>query len=299
MIGLVLAWIPDEPERRNLGPIPVGVEITAGDNGLEEVEFVVADGLLDDVAARLERTPSVKVVQTLSAGVDWVPPLPAGVTLCDARGVHDIGVAEWVMAAILASVRRLPESAAAQVRGRWERPAQGELHGSRVLIVGYGSIGAAIEQRLLPFGVDVERVARSARDGVHPVEGLPELLPEADVVVLIVPLTTETRGLVDAGFLEHMKEGALLVNAARGPVVDTDALVRALTEGRVRAALDVTDPEPLPERHPLWSTPNTLITAHVGGDTPGFRELGYRLVGDQLRRYAAGEPLINVVAGEY
>lgn len=299
MIGLVLAWIADEPERRNLGPIPVGVEITSGDDGLEEVEFVVADGLLDDVAARLERTPSVKVVQTLSAGVDWVPPLPAGVTLCDARGVHDIGVAEWVMAAILASVRRLPESAAAQVKGRWERPAQGELHGSRVLIVGYGSIGAAIEQRLLPFGVDVERVARSARDGVHPVEGLPELLPEADVVVLIVPLTTETRGLVDAGFLEHMKEGALLVNAARGPVVDTDALVRALTEGRVRAALDVTDPEPLPEGHPLWSTPNTLITAHVGGDTPGFRELGYRLVGDQLRRYAAGEPLINVVEGEY
>jgi phosphoglycerate dehydrogenase-like enzyme len=299
MIGLVLAWIPDEPERRNLGPIPVGVEITSGDDGLEEVEFVVADGLLDDVAARLERTPSVKVVQTLSAGVDWVPPLPAGVTLCDARGVHDIGVAEWVMAAILASVRRLPESAAAQVKGRWERPAQGELHGSRVLIVGYGSIGAAIEQRLLPFGVDVERVARSARDGVHPVKGLPELLPEADVVVLIVPLTTETRGLVDAGFLEHMKEGALLVNAARGPVVDTDALVRALTEGRVRAALDVTDPEPLPEGHPLWSTPNTLITAHVGGDTPGFRELGYRLVGDQLRRYAAGEPLINVVEGEY
>jgi phosphoglycerate dehydrogenase-like enzyme len=134
---------------------------------------------------------------------------------------------------------------------------------------------------------------------VHAIEGLPELLLEADVVVLILPLTNETRGLVDAQLLERMKDGALLVNAARGPVVDTGALVAALSEGRIRAALDVTDPEPLPEGHPLWSTPNTLITPHVGGDTPGFRGRAYKLVGDQLRRYAAGEPLINVVEGEY
>ena len=296
----VLAWIPDEPERRNLGPIPRGVRLSAGDDELDRVEFLVADTWAgQELAERLRAMSSLRVVQTLSAGVDWVPPLADGVTLCDGRGVHDIGTAEWVMSAILASVRRLPESVASQLEARWERPAQGELHGSRVLIVGAGSIGAAVEERLLPFGVEVERVARHARERVHPIEGLPELLPEADVVVVLLPLTSETRGLVDAAFLERMKEDALFVNASRGPVADTDALLHALRKGRLRAALDVTDPEPLPDGHPLWSAPNALITAHVGGDTPGFRARAYRLVGDQLRRYAAREPLINVVEGEY
>jgi phosphoglycerate dehydrogenase-like enzyme len=296
----VLAWIPDEPEREHLGPIPPGVRLTADDRHLGQVEFAVADAwLAGQLVPALPRMTSLRVVQALSAGVDWLPQLPETVTVCDARGVHDIATAEWVMAAVLSALRKIPESIDAQRTGRWVRPPQEELHGSRVLIVGYGSIGAAVEERLAPFGARVDRVARTAREGVHPIEGIAELLPSADIVVLLLPLTSETSGLVDAAFLEHMRGGALLVNAARGPIVDTDALLEALRDGRVRAALDVTDPEPLPEGHPLWSTPGVLVTAHVGGDTPGFRPRAYKLVGDQLRRYAAGEPLINVVEGEY
>ena len=296
----MLAWIPDDPDLRYLGPIPDGLRISSDPAELEEAQFFVADGWADpESVAALPRMKSLEVVQTLSAGVDWVPKLPPSVTLCDGRGVHDVAVAEWVLAVVLASARRLFEAAASQLAGRWERPPQAELHGSRVLILGYGSIGAAVEERLLPFGADVDRVARTARDGVHPLAAIGELLPTADVVVVLLPLTSETRGLVGPGFLGRMKEGALLVNAARGPIVDTAALLEALRAGPVRAALDVTDPEPLPDEHPLWSAPGALITPHIGGDTPGFRPRAYKLVGDQLRRYAAGEPLINVVEGGY
>jgi phosphoglycerate dehydrogenase-like enzyme len=168
-----------------------------------------------------------------------------------------------------------------------------------VLLVGYGAIGEAIEARLRPFEVEVVRVARRGRDGVHPIAELPRLLPDADVVILIVPLTAETRGLVDADFLARMKDGALLVNVARGPVVDTDALLAALTSGRLSAAVDVTDPEPLPADHPLWDAPNLLVSPHVGGASSAMWPRAHRLVRDQLHRFADGEPLANVMEGEY
>jgi phosphoglycerate dehydrogenase-like enzyme len=296
----VLAWLPDDPAVRFVGPIHGGVRISSDPAELEQAEFFVADAWsAKETIAALPSMTSLRVVQTLSAGVDWLPELPDGVTLCDARGVHDIAVAEWVLTVVLAATRGLPAMVDSQRGARWERPPQAELHGSRVLIVGYGSIGEAVEARLEPFGVAVDRVARNAREGVHPIGGLGELLLEADVVVLLLPLTDETRGMVDVAFLDRMKEGALLVNAARGPIVDTDALLAALGTGQVRAALDVTDPEPLPDGHPLWSAPGVLITPHVGGDTRGFKPRAYRLVGDQIRRYAAGEPLVNVVEGDY
>jgi phosphoglycerate dehydrogenase-like enzyme len=172
-----------------------------------------------------------------------------------------------------------------------------DLAGKTVLIVGYGSIGSAIEERMKPFGVNVLRVARTARPetSVRAIGDLHELLPQADIVVLIVPNTVQTRGLIGAPEMALMKRGALLVNAARGPVVVTDALVAALEEGRIRAALDVTDPEPLPPEHPLWLAPNCLITPHVAGSTPEFIHRGFRLAAEQVRRYLAGEPLENVV----
>ena len=168
-----------------------------------------------------------------------------------------------------------------------------------MLIVGYGQIGEAIEARVLPFEAEVTRVARSARDGVHAIGELPDLLPHADVVVLIVPGTDETTGLFDAAMLARIKDGALLVNVSRGAVVDTDALLAELESGRIRAALDVVDPEPLPADHPLWRAPNLLLVPHVGGASSAMEPRAHELVREQLHRFAAGEPLANVMTGDY
>jgi phosphoglycerate dehydrogenase-like enzyme len=204
------------------------------------------------------------------------------------------------MTLILSSLRGIPEAVRAQDAGTWAGERRTSLADRRVLIVGYGSVGEALEQRLAGFEVaQVVRVARSARAGVHAMADLPSLLPDADVVVLIVPMTPDTSGLVDAGFLARMRDGALLVNVARGPVVRTDALLAELTSGRLRAALDVTDPEPLPADHPLWHAPGVLITPHLGGNSTAFLPRAYRLVTEQVRRYVAGEPLLHVVTGDY
>jgi len=172
------------------------------------------------------------------------------------------------------------------------------LAGQTVLIVGYGSIGETVERRLAPFGVIVERVARHARPGVSSVDDLPAVLPRADIVIMLVPVTPDTIGLVDARFLSLMRRGALLVNAARGSIVDTGALLAELTSGRLRAALDVTDPEPLPAGHPLWSAPGLLLTPHVAGTTTQAIPRAMAIVKDQLVRYAAGEPLHDVVGAQ-
>jgi phosphoglycerate dehydrogenase-like enzyme len=253
------------------------------------------------------------------AWVDWIIPwLPKDVVLCDGRGIHDISASEWVLAAILAMMKRLPHYRDMQLQQQWKGqssvtngfldvggPQVGQyqvlgedLAEKTVLIVGYGSIGAAIEARLVPFGVKVLRIARTAREEpkVASISELHRLLPEADVVVAIVPLTEETRGLIGAAEIGLMKPGALLVNAARGPVVDTDALVEALQQGRLRAALDVTDPEPLPAGHPLWSAPNCMITPHIGGSTPEFIHRAFRFGAEQVQRFLDGKPLENVVS---
>lgn len=252
----------------------------------------------------LPHMPNLRVVQSLSAGVDdlvpYFEPLPAGVQLCNARGVHETSTAELALTLILASLRGVPEFVRAQQQGVWEGGFRPALADRTVLIVGYGSIGAAIEDRLVPF--EVARVVRVARSGrmtergpVHAIEELPALLPEADVVVLVTPLSEATRGLVDEGFLARMKDGALLVNVSRGPVVDTKALLAEVERGRLLAALDVTDPEPLPQGHPLWTAPGVLISPHVGGPSTAFRPRAERLLADQLTRYVNREPLRNVI----
>lgn len=240
--------------------------------------------------------PHLEVVQTQTAGVDsFIADLPDGVTLCNARGVHETSTAELACALVLASLRGVPGFVRAQDRGEWAYAMLDSLADRRVLVVGYGSIGRALADRLRPFECEVVGVASTARDGVHGVDELPDLLPGADVVVLLLPLTDATRGLVDAAFLARMPDGALLVNISRGAVVHTDALLAELTSGRLRAALDVTDPEPLPPEHPLWRAPGVLITPHVGGASSAFQPRAQRLVRAQLERYAAGEPLANVV----
>ncbi|MET9935841.1 MULTISPECIES: 2-hydroxyacid dehydrogenase [unclassified Streptomyces] len=258
-----------------------------------------------EIAVRpLAAMTSVRVVQTLSAGIDHVTPgigsLRPGVALCNAKGVHEASTAELALALILASLRGIPGFVRGQDAGEWRAGFYPALADKSVLIVGYGSIGAAVEDRLAPFEcARVARVARSARTTgrgpVHALSDLPALLPEADVVVLSTPLTPATRHLADAGFLARMKDGALLVNIARGPVVDTDALLKEVESGRITAALDVTDPEPLPAGHPLWHAPGVLISPHVGGSTSAFMPRAKRLIAGQVRRFAAGEDLANVL----
>jgi phosphoglycerate dehydrogenase-like enzyme len=307
----VKVWIPHEQGRALVEETPgTTVEVAESPDRLPSdpagVRFWVPPFLSSgEVVALASRLPDLEVVQLLSAGADaWVGRLPAGVTLCDARGVHDSSTAEWVVTAILSRLRRFDTLARAQGRREWaydEVAPTDELVGKRVLIVGAGSIGEALRARLTPFEVSFTLVARTARpdEGVHGVDELPALLPQADVVVLLVPLTDATRGLVDKAFLDAMADGALLVNAARGPVVDTPALVAELATGRIAAALDVTDPEPLPADHPLWELPNVLITPHVAGSVRGLLPRAYRLVAEQLRRLAAGRPLENVVSDGY
>ncbi|MEU3047840.1 MULTISPECIES: 2-hydroxyacid dehydrogenase [unclassified Streptomyces] len=258
-----------------------------------------------DVAIRpLPAMRSVRVVQTLSAGTDHVEPgltgLHPGVRLCNAKGVHEASTAELALALVLASLRGIPGFVEGRQREEWRAGFYPALADKSVLIVGYGSIGSAIEDRLTPFEcARVVRVARSARTSergeVHAFTELPVLLPEADVVILSTPLTEATRGLVDSRFLARMKDGALLVNVARGPVVRTEALLAEVGTGRIGAALDVTDPEPLPPGHPLWHAPGVLISPHVGGSTSAFMPRAKRLLAGQIARFAAGEELRNVV----
>jgi phosphoglycerate dehydrogenase-like enzyme len=300
------AWIPDAEIAEAVADI-AGVTTRIYDGGDEvpgdpaEVAFYVPPFAPTRQSREiLARMSNLEVLQLQVAGVDtFLPHLPDGVVLCNARGVHDASTAEWVVGGVIAAQRDFPRFAAAQRDGRWDWHMTDALTDRSVLIAGYGSVGAAIERRLVPFETQIVRVARSARDGVHPVTALPDLLPEADIVVLIVPFTPETTGMADTEFLSRMKDGALLVNAARGPVVDTAALLAELTSGRLRAVLDVTDPEPLPPGHPLWSAPGVFITPHVGGSTPASRRRAVALVREQLARYAAGEPLRNVIKGDY
>jgi phosphoglycerate dehydrogenase-like enzyme len=300
-----LVWLPFDPAE--LGDPPPGLRyetvdptVSVPDTAGDVAFYVPPYQLHSGVADVLPRMTSLQVVQTLTAGVDNVRArVPEGVILCNGRGIHDTSTAELTLTLILASLRGIPEFVRAHDRHEWRPAWRPALADKRVLLVGYGAIGAAIEARLLPFEVEVVRVARTARAGVHPIEALPGLLPDADVVVLIVPLTDETRGLVDANFLTRLKDDALLVNMARGPVVVAADLVTALESGRIRAAIDVADVEPVPSDSPLWTAPNLLISPHVGGASSAMWPRAHRLVRDQLRRFAAGEPLVNVMTGDY
>ena len=271
---------------------PVGVEVRRLPEGHDAAAFVLPDWKDRETIDALPRLERLRVVQALSAGTDWIGLLvPAWATLCNARGTRDAAVAEWVVGALLGDA--YGQFTAARTR-RWSDAVPRELHGSTVLIVGFGSIGRAVQRRLEPFGVTVTGVARHAREGVHATTELPVLVEQADAVVVLAPLTAQTTGLVDAALLARMRDGALLVNAGRGAVVDSAALVAELKSGRLRAVLDVVDPEPLPDDHPLWEAA-LAITPHNAGDTAAADERAVRFGAEQLARFARGEPLRNVV----
>lgn len=300
--------VPYDPDL--LGPLPDGLPVEVYDGVTEppakhdDVAFYVLPYTFDPAPLRLlADMPDLRVVQTLTAGYEHVLPyLPPEVTLANGRGIHETSTAELAVTLTLASLRGVPRFVRGQDAGAWDAGWYPALADRTVLIVGYGAIGEAVERRLAGFETDIVRVARSARstpagDPVRPLTDLPDLLPRADVVILTVPLTPDTRGLVDEAFLARMRDRALLVNVSRGPVVDTDALVAALRAGRVTAALDVTDPEPLPADHPLRHAPGVLISPHVGGSSSAFRPRAFRLIRRQVTAWASGLPLDNIVAG--
>jgi phosphoglycerate dehydrogenase-like enzyme len=253
-----------------------------------------------EALALVERVPRLELVQLLTAGAEtWVGRLPAGLALSDCRGAHGGATAEWIVGALLAVYRHLPRFVRAQDEPRWDYHQTDELAGKKVLIVGAGDVAENTVRRLAPFEVTTTLVGRRARPGVHGIDEVHALLPEHDACVVIVPLTDATRGLVDAEFLAAMPDGAVLVNAARGPVADTDALTAELTAGRLRAALDVTEPEPLPVGHPLWRAPGLLLTPHVGGSVPGGLRRAFAVAAEQVAAFARGENPPNLVEGEY
>lgn len=303
----MLAWLPyaDEDElTARIGALPDGVRFEPVDrkrligDSIAEVQFFVLPYLTGVKSlARVDEMAALQVVQTQTAGYeDVLAHVPASATLCNGAGIHDTSTAELALALALANGRHLDDFARNQTSGTW-RPQWGTaLADQRVLILGYGRIGKAIEERVRAFEPEsITRVASRARDGVHGVDDLGSLLPEADVVFLIAPHTPRTDRLLDARALALLPDGALVVNVARGRLIDTDALVAETRSGRLRAALDVTDPEPLPSDHPLWTVPGVTISPHIGGASSAFHRRTDALIKAQLHRWAAGEELANVV----
>ena len=305
-----------------LSDFPQGIELIPLPDGLDHnitIDVWIPDPYPTKALKIWPHLRGVRLVLSLMAGTEWIPgTVGPHVTICNAHGSHNISTAEWTVSAILAMLKYFPFYLDVQRTGQWKRRFEAsaqyaaltgdkrplyppvmleELTGKTVLLIGYGAIGKEIERMLAPFHVEMLRVARSARTGpeVHAVSDLNSLLPRAQVVVLILPSTVETQGLIGPRQFALMQQGALLVNAARGPIVDTNALVDALQSGRIRAALDVTEPEPLPEGHPLWNCPNLLLTPHVAGSSPQFAPRSLRTAADELRRSIDGEPLHNVV----
>ncbi|NYG54583.1 NAD(P)-dependent oxidoreductase [Nocardioides perillae] len=288
---------------RALG-VPAGVALLCDEepHGRDaEVTAWVAPYATAGALTEVERFSALRLVQLQSAGYDGLPGLvPPGAVLANASGVHDAATAEHAVGLVLASLRGIPEAVHAQADATWRpMPGRRALADSSVLVLGAGSIGRALARRLLALEARVTGVASRARADevlgqVHGPESLPDLLPHQHVVVVLLPLTDDTRGTVDDAFLAQLPDDALVVNVARGAVVDTDAVLAHA--GRLRFALDVTDPEPLPDGHPLWSAPGVLVTPHVAGGTTAMLPRMAALVHDQLGRLAAGDPPAHVVA---
>lgn len=262
---------------------------------LDRVGFFVPDYIDNPNPEWMRSLPALEVVQLPTVGFDAaLAHLPSGVTLCNAAGVHEQSTAELTVGLIIGRWRGLDRAARDMATGAWDHRRGRSLQEAHVLVLGAGGVGTRIADALVPLGARVRLVGRSGRGEVAGMDELAELLPTADVVILAVPLTSETEGMVDASFLRRMSDGALLVNVARGAVVVTDDLLAALP--RIEAALDVVDPEPLPAGHPLWSAPGVLITPHIGGDTDAFPRLARRLIAEQVERWRSGQPLVNIVS---
>lgn len=252
-----------------------------------------------DAVRLVHELPRLRLVQLLTAGAEAWSEVPDGVLVSNCRGAHSGATAEWILTALLSIYRHFPQFVRAQDAGTWDYHITEELAGKRVLIVGAGDVAAQTVRRLEAFDVGTALVGRTARNGVHGIDEVHALLPRFDACVVIIPLTDGTRGLIDKAFLAAMPDGAVLVNAARGPVADAVALLAELRSGRLRAALDVTDPEPLPPGHPLWGAPGLMLTPHVGGSVPMALPRAFAIAAEQIAAFARGERPSNVVASGY
>jgi phosphoglycerate dehydrogenase-like enzyme len=296
----LLVAVPDEAMKNRLAPAIHGdaelVVWRPDDEPLDRVIDLLVIPYVVTYAPIAELGGRVRHIQSQSLGYDGASEfIPAGVTFSNAVGVHEGPTAEMAMTLILASQRGWPAVGVSQSAGTWERHMYPGLISARVLLIGVGGIGGEFEKRINGFGVELTKVARTARGDVHGTSELPALLPNADIVVLAVPLGDETRGLVDGAFLDLLPQGALVVNMSRGPIVDTAALVEHVRSGAVRSALDVVDPEPLPAGHPLWSLPGSLISPHLGGAVRSMNTRVDPLVLRQIERLLAGEQPDHVV----
>ena len=243
-----------------------------------------------------KKMPNLEVLQMPNAGYDdALEFMRPGMTLCNGSGIHDASTAELAVGMTIASLRGFPTLVRAQDQMQWRHAKYQSINDKRIGIVGFGSIGQRIARNLSGFDVEVIGFSNSGRDGSMTMDHFDTYLPTLDVVILILPLNDSSRGLFGAKRLALLKDGALLVNVARGPIVDTDALVSQLNSGRISAALDVTDPEPLPEGHPLWSAKNVFIAPHVGGNTSAFEPRARKLVEEQLQRISSGQKLANII----
>ena len=262
---------------------------------LERVGFFVPAYIEHPNADWMARMPLLDVVQLPTVGFDAVvPQLPTGVTLCNAAGVHEQSTAELAVGSIITVWRGLDRAARDMVEGTWGHRRGRSLQEARVVIIGAGGVGTAIARTLEPFGCVTTVLARTRRPGVVPIADLHDILPHTDIVILAVPLTDETAGMVNDNFLSRLPDGSLVINVSRGSVAVTEDILRHA--GRLEFALDVTEPEPLPKTHPLWSTPGVFITPHIGGDTDAFPRLAQQLIGEQVERWRNDQPLRNVVA---
>jgi len=264
---------------------------------LSEVTFYVPTYLGGRPALELtKKMPNLKVLQVPNAGYDDAMEfLRPGITLCNGRGIHDDSTAELAVGLTIASLRGFATFVRDQDKGEWVNKNYDSINDRKIGIVGFGSIGSTIARMLSGFSVEIVAFTQSGRDNTIAITDLDKHLPSLDVVILILPLTKESKHLFDARRLALMKDGALLVNVARGPIVDTDALIKELNSGRITAGLDVTDPEPLPKGHPLWSAKGVLISPHVGGNSSAFEKRARRLIESQLNLLAQGKPLNNII----
>jgi phosphoglycerate dehydrogenase-like enzyme len=285
--------------------IPAGMTHLATDgfvpsaSQLDEIEFYVPSymGGLKTIEI-IPRMKNLKVVHYNQAGYeDILPHIPQGIILCNGTGVHDVSTSELAIGLAIASRRGFAEFMDNQKQGVWKRTRKPALADSHVGIVGYGHIGKRIASLLEMFETKVTAFTRSGSDGSIKIAEFDDYLPKLDVIILILPLTAESKNFMNANRIKKMKDGATLINVARGAIVDTDALVAELNTGRITAGLDVTDPEPLPAGHPLWSAPNLIISPHVGGDSGAFVPRARKMVQEQLARIAKNEPLINQITG--